>query len=67
MEKFAEYGFNKSHAVAYAFIAYQTAFLKFYYRPSFFAGLLSTELDNIDRITAYINDFIKLGGEVLPP
>jgi len=67
MEKFAEYGFNKSHAVAYAFIAYQTAFLKYYYRPSFFAGLLSTELDNIDKITAYINDFIKLGGEVLPP
>ncbi len=65
MEKFAEYGFNKSHAVAYAFIAYQTAYLKYYFRPSFFAGLLSSELDDIDKITEYINDFCKLGGEVL--
>lgn len=67
MEKFAAYGFNKSHAVAYAFIAYQTAFLKYYYPACFFAGLLSSELDNIDKITAYIYDFVRLGGDILPP
>ncbi len=67
MEKFAAYGFNKSHAVAYAFIAYQTAFLKYYYPACFFAGLLSSELDNIDKVTVYIYDFIKQGKEILPP
>ena len=44
MANFAAYGFNKSHAVAYALIAYQTAFLKRYYPAEFFAALLSTEL-----------------------
>ena len=67
MEKFAAYGFNKSHAVAYAFIAYQTGFLKYYYPACFFAGLLSSELDDIDKITTYIYDFVKFGREVLPP
>ena len=56
MAKFAAYGFNKSHAVAYALIAYQTAYLKYYYPACFFAGLLSTELTNTDKVTAYIND-----------
>ncbi|MCK5071903.1 MAG: DNA polymerase III subunit alpha [Bacteriovoracaceae bacterium] len=65
--KFAEYGFNKSHAVAYAMIAYQTAFLKFYYPSQFFAALLSTELSNSDKVTHYINDAKGYGVEVLPP
>ncbi len=67
MAKFAEYGFNKSHAVAYAFIAYQTAYLKYYYPSCFYAGLLSTELNNADKITLYINDCRKNNIEVLPP
>lgn len=67
MAKFAEYGFNKSHAVAYALIAYQTAFLKTYYPAAFFSALLSTEINNMDKITAYINDAKNFGIETLPP
>lgn len=67
MAKFAEYGFNKSHAVAYSYISYQTAFLKYYYPAHFFAGLLSTELSNTDKITVYINDAKSYNINVLPP
>lgn len=67
MAKFAEYGFNKSHAVAYAVIAYQTAFLKYYYPAAFFASLLSTELSNTDKVTQYISDAKRYKIEVLPP
>ncbi len=67
MASFAEYGFNKSHAVAYSYISYQTAFLKYYYPAQFFAGLLSTELSNKDKVTIYINDAKKYGVEVLAP
>lgn len=67
MANFAEYGFNKSHAVAYALIAYQTAFLKHYYPACFFAALLSTELANTDKVTQYINDARNYDIEVLPP
>ena len=67
MANFAAYGFNKSHAVAYALIAYQTAFLKRYYPAEFFAALLSTELNNMDKVTNYINDCTNYDIEVLPP
>ncbi len=67
MEKFAEYGFNKSHAVAYSVISYQTAFLKYYYPAEFFAALLSSELGNMDKITQYIGDAKHFDIEVLPP
>jgi len=67
MANFAAYGFNKSHAVAYGLIAYQTAFLKRYYPAEFFAGLLSTELNNMDKVTSYINDCKNYGIQVLPP
>lgn len=67
MAKFAAYGFNKSHAVAYGLIAYQTAFLKRYYPAPFFAALLSTELSNTDKVTQYISDAKRYGIEVLPP
>lgn len=67
MEKFAEYGFNKSHAVAYSVISYQTAWLKYYYPAQFFAALLSTELGSMDKITQYINDAKHFNIEVLPP
>jgi DNA polymerase-3 subunit alpha len=67
MAKFAEYGFNKSHAVAYAYIAYQTAFLKKYYTGPFFAALLGTEMGNTDKVTNYINDAKENGMVILPP
>lgn len=67
MAKFAEYGFNKSHAVAYAVIAYQTAFLKKYYPAQFFSALLGSEMDNTDKITIYINDAKNFNLEILPP
>lgn len=67
MEKFAEYGFNKSHAVAYSVISYQTAFLKYYYPAEFFAALLSSELGNMDKITQYIGDAKHFNIEVMPP
>lgn len=67
MAKFAEYGFNKSHAVAYALIAYQTAYLKMYYPACFFAALLGTEMGNTDKVTAYIKDAKEYGIDILPP
>jgi DNA polymerase-3 subunit alpha len=67
MAEFAKYGFNKSHAVAYAVIAYQTAFLKRYYPACFFASLLGTEMNNTDKVTIYINDAREIGIEILPP
>jgi DNA polymerase-3 subunit alpha len=67
MEKFAEYGFNKSHAVAYSVISYQTAYLKKYYPQAFFAALLSSELGNMDKVTQYIADAKHFDIEVLPP
>lgn len=67
MAMFAEYGFNKSHAVAYAVIAYQTAYLKTYYPAYFFSALLGSEMDNTDKITGYIQDAKENGMEILPP
>ena len=67
MEKFAEYGFNKSHAVAYSVVAYQTAFLKKYYTAQFFAALLGTEINNKEKITAYIQEAKEWGIDILPP
>lgn len=67
MAKFAAYGFNKSHAVAYAMIAYQTAFLKYYYPHEFFAALLSTEMSNTDKVVAYIHDAKNYKIDILPP
>jgi len=67
MAEFAKYGFNKSHAVAYAVIAYQTAFLKRYYPAPFFAALLGTEMNNVEKITMYINDAREIGLEIHPP
>lgn len=67
MYKFADYGFNKSHAAAYCVIAAQTAWLKNYYPVEFFAALLSTELNNTDNIVKYSKDAQKRGIEVRSP
>jgi DNA polymerase-3 subunit alpha len=67
MYKFADYGFNKSHAAAYCVVAAQTAWLKNYYPVEFFAALMSTELGNTDNIVRYSKDAQKHGIEVKSP
>ena len=67
LEKFAEYGFNKSHSVAYAEIAYQTAWLKVYYPSEFMAACLSSELNDSDRILTLISETKELGIKIIPP
>lgn len=67
MAHFAGYGFNKSHATAYAIIAYQTAYLKTYYPVEFMASLLTSEMGNHDKIVLYINDCKNHGIKLLPP
>jgi len=65
--KFAEYGFNKSHSAAYAYVTFQTAFLKTYYPTEFMAAIMSCDLDNTDKIVAYVRDCKRLGIQLLPP
>ena len=67
LEDFAAYGFNKSHAVCYAMIAYQTAYLKANYPECFMAALLTSDLDDIDRIAIEISECERMGIKVLPP
>jgi len=67
MEKFAGYGFNKSHSAAYAFIAYQTAYLKTNYTLDYMAALLSCEMGNADKIARYIGECEVHGIKILPP
>src|SRR3990172_1613351 len=64
---FGRYGFNKSHAVAYSLLSYQTAWLKAHYSPEFMAALLSSEIGNTDQVVRYIGEARELGLEVLPP
>ena len=67
MAKFAGYGFNKSHSAAYALIAYQTAYLKAHYPVEFMAAMMTSEINNQDKIIALIYELKKLGIELLPP
>jgi DNA polymerase III subunit alpha len=67
IETFGRYGFNKSHAVAYSLLSYQTAWLKAHYPAEFLAALLSSEIGDTDNVVAYINEARELGLEVLPP
>ena len=67
MARFAEYGFNKSHAAAYALLSYRTAYLKANYRPEFMAAVLSNNMDDLARINILINDATAAGIEVLGP
>lgn len=67
IERFAGYGFNKSHATRYAFVAFQTAWLKCYYPVEFMAALLTYERNNTDKIVEYIAECRAMGIEVLPP
>jgi DNA polymerase-3 subunit alpha len=67
IEKFASYGFNKSHSVAYSVLAYQTAYLKAHYPAEYMAATLSSEMDNTDKIVVLIDECRKLGIDVLAP
>jgi len=67
METFAGYGFNKSHSAAYALVSYQTAWLKAHYPAAFMAAVLSSDMDNTDKVDEFIRECRDLGLEVLPP
>ncbi|MBZ5697076.1 MAG: DNA polymerase III subunit alpha [Acidobacteriia bacterium] len=67
MAEFAGYGFNKSHSCAYAFLAYQTAYLKTHYPVEFMAALLTSETGNTEKIVKYITEARGMGITVLPP
>ena len=67
IEKFAQYGFNKSHSTAYAYVAYQTAWLKTHHPAEFMSANLTSEMGTIDRIVILINECKKQGIEVIPP
>jgi DNA polymerase III subunit alpha len=67
LEKFAGYGFNKSHSAAYGVISYQTAYLKAHYPVEFMAGLLSNEINNTDKISVFVGECKRMGISILPP
>ena len=67
IERFAQYGFNKSHSTAYAYVAFQTAWLKAHYPAEFMSANLTSEMSNIDRIVILINECRKMDIEVNPP
>ena len=67
MTDFAKYAFNKSHAAAYAVVAYQTAFLKYYYPKEFMAALMTSVMDNTTKVSEYILACRNMGIPILPP
>lgn len=67
IEKFGEYGFNKSHSACYALVAYQTAYLKAHYPAEFMASLITSEMGNTDKVIRYIQELREMGIRVLPP
>ncbi len=67
LEKFAGYGFNKSHSVAYGWISYQTAFMKANFPVEFMAAVLSNEISNTDKIAIFVGECKRMGIEILPP
>jgi len=67
IDKFANYGFNKSHAVAYSYVAYQTAYIKAHFLPEFLASNLTHEFGNSEKVSMLLEECRKLKVEVLPP
>ncbi|SHI78495.1 DNA polymerase-3 subunit alpha [Roseomonas rosea] len=67
MERFAEYGFNKSHAAAYALVSYQTAWLKANHPVEFLAAIMSLDMTNTDKLASHLSEASRLGIKVLPP
>ena len=67
MEKFAGYGFNKSHSAAYALVAYQTAWLKAHYPAEFMAAVMSADMQNTDKIVTFVDECNSMGLNLTPP
>ncbi|EDP46307.1 DNA polymerase III subunit alpha [Rickettsiella grylli] len=67
MEKFADYGFNKSHSVAYALVSYQTAWLKTHYAAEFMAAVLSSDMDHTDKVVIFLDECRAMNLPILPP
>jgi len=67
VEKFAGYGFNKSHSAAYALVAYHTAWLKVHYPAEFMAAVISAEMQNTDKVVTFVDECKAMGLKVLPP
>ncbi len=67
MEKFAGYGFNKSHSAAYALVSYQSAWLKTHYPAEFMAAQISSDMDNTEKVVHMVNECYAMGLTVLPP
>ncbi|WP_411270633.1 DNA polymerase III subunit alpha [Alteromonas sp. CYL-A6] len=67
VEKFAGYGFNKSHSAAYALVSYQTLWLKVHYPAEFMAAVMSADMDNTDKIVTLVDECNRMGLEILPP
>ena len=67
MMDFAKYAFNKSHAASYAVVSYQTAYLKYYYPCEFMAALITSVMDNSDKVREYVLSCRNMGIEILPP
>jgi DNA polymerase-3 subunit alpha len=67
LEKFAQYGFNKSHSAAYGLISYQTAYLKAHFPVEFMCGLMSADADNTEKLTGFLAECKRMGVRILPP
>ncbi|CUX96930.1 DNA polymerase III subunit alpha [Candidatus Doolittlea endobia] len=67
LEKFAGYGFNKSHSAAYALLSYQTLWLKAHYLAEFMAAVMSADMDNTEKIVELVGECLRMGLKVLPP
>ena len=67
VEKFAGYGFNKSHSAAYALVSYQTLWLKTHFPAEFMAAVMTSEMDNTDKIVGLYDECLRMGLKVTPP
>ncbi len=67
VEKFAGYGFNKSHSAAYALVSYQTLWLKTHYPAEFMAAVMTADMDNTEKVVGLVDECIRMGLKVLPP
>ena len=67
VEKFAGYGFNKSHSAAYALVSYQTLWLKTHFPAEFMAAVMTADMDNTDKIVTLVDECQRMGLTVIPP
>jgi len=67
VEKFAGYGFNKSHSAAYALVSYQTLWLKAHYPAEFMAAVMTADMDNTEKVVGLVDECWRMGLKILPP